>query len=38
MGEIRHAYKISVGNLMGGDCLVDLGMDERIILKCILKK
>jgi hypothetical protein len=26
------------GNLRERDCLTDLGVDERIILKCILKK
>jgi hypothetical protein len=35
MGEFRNAYKNFVGNLKGRDHLGDLGVDERIIIKCI---
>jgi hypothetical protein len=39
MGEIRIADKISVSKPEGKrDCVEDLGVDERIILKWILYK
>jgi hypothetical protein len=38
MNEIRNAYKILVESLKGRDHSKDLGVDGRIILKCILGK
>jgi hypothetical protein len=38
MGEVRNVYKILVGKLKGRDHLEHLGVDERIILECILEK
>jgi len=38
MGEMRNAYRILVGNLMGRDHLEDLGIYGRIIIKWILKQ
>jgi hypothetical protein len=36
--ERRNKYKIVVENHMGWSCLTVIGIDGRIILKCILKK
>jgi hypothetical protein len=38
MGKERNAYTFSWGRLRARDLLEDLGIDERIILKWILKK
>jgi hypothetical protein len=38
VGERREVYRILVGDLMGGDSLEDLVVNERTILKGILKK
>jgi hypothetical protein len=38
MGEIRSAYIILSANRKGRDHFDNLGVDERIILECILKK
>jgi hypothetical protein len=38
MGEMINAYIILIGNPKGRDHLEDLGIDGRIILKCILDK
>jgi hypothetical protein len=38
MGEMRNVYKIWLGSLKGTDHLEDLGINGRIILKCILQK
>jgi hypothetical protein len=35
---MRNTYRISVGKLKGNSHLIDLGVDERIILKDKLKK
>jgi hypothetical protein len=37
-GKCENAYKIFVGNLKGGDHSEDVGVDGKIILKCILGK
>jgi hypothetical protein len=37
MMEMRNAYKIFIRNPQGKNHLGDLGVDGRIILKCILK-
>jgi hypothetical protein len=38
MGEVRNAYKISVGKPKGRDHSEDLGEDGRIVLEWILGK
>ena len=38
MGETGGAYRVLVGKPEGKDHLDDLGVDERIIIKCILNK
>jgi hypothetical protein len=38
MGENKGAYRASVGNLRERNHLEDLGIDGRVILKCIFKK
>jgi hypothetical protein len=38
VGENRGAYRVSVGKLMEGDHLEDLGVDGRIILKSVFEK
>jgi len=37
-GDRRGAHRVLVGNLKERDHLEDLGLDDRIILKRILKK
>jgi len=37
-GGKRNAYRISLGNFKEGDHLEELGIDDGIIIKCILKK
>jgi hypothetical protein len=34
-GNMKNEHNILVTNLKGGDNSVDLGIDEKIILKCI---
>jgi hypothetical protein len=38
MGETRNAYKVLVRKQKGRDHVEELGVDGRIILKCILGK
>jgi hypothetical protein len=38
MGEVRNAYKISIGEYKLIDHLGDISVDGRILLKWILKK
>jgi hypothetical protein len=38
MGEIRNAYTILVGKSEEKRSLGDLGVDWRVVFKCILKK
>jgi len=38
MGDKRGTYRILLGHLRERDHLEDLGLDRRMILKCIFKK
>jgi hypothetical protein len=38
MLDLRNVYRILVGKLKGRNCLEDLGVDGRIILKWIIRK